>query len=80
MGVGLSYQALGLDWPWLSYSKEYLCSPPSINDSFTTGILYVPVSAVAYVDFQYHSKTLILANQRPSGLYLFTYIVVKSAL
>ena len=61
MGIVLSYWALGLDRPWLSYSKEYLLPPPSLNYSFIGGILYDPVSAVAYVDFQYHAKTLIPA-------------------
>ena len=80
MGIVLSYWALGLDWPWLSYSKEYLLllSPPDYP--FIEGILYSPVSAVAYVDFQYHAKTLIPAYQRPGSPYLFTYIPVKPAL
>ena len=52
MGIVLNYQVLGLDWPWFSYSKEYLFPPPSLNYSFIAGILYVPISAVAYVDFE----------------------------
>ena len=77
MRMVVSYWMLSLDWPWLSYSKEYLLLLPPPNYPSIGGMLYNPVSAAAYIDFQYHAKTLIPVYHRHHSIYLFTYCLVK---